>query len=146
MREIYNPAFGEVMAKAPEAAADADFEAAIDGALFGMFFNQGEVCSAGSRVLVEKRIYKNFVEAMVEKAKRIKLGNGMERSTTMGPLVSAEQRERVERYVAIGKQEGGKILLGGKRPGGELAKDGMEAYLQAKQVHINLNPNPLGWY
>src|ERR1700720_2661865 len=54
--------------------ADADFEAAIDGALFGVFINQGEVCSAGSRILVQKSIYKNFVEAMTEKAKKIKLG------------------------------------------------------------------------
>ena len=51
--------------------ADADFEAAIDGALFGVFINQGEVCSAGSRILVEKKIYLKFVEAMTEKAKRI---------------------------------------------------------------------------
>ena len=54
--------------------ADADFEAAIDGALFGVFINQGEVCSAGSRILVEKPIYSKFVEAMTEKAKKIKLG------------------------------------------------------------------------
>jgi acyl-CoA reductase-like NAD-dependent aldehyde dehydrogenase len=54
--------------------ADADFEAAIDGALFGVFINQGEVCSAGSRILVQKSIYKKFVEAMTEKAKKIKLG------------------------------------------------------------------------
>jgi len=54
--------------------ADADFESAIDGALFGVFINQGEVCSAGSRILVQKSIYKNFVEAMTEKAKKIKLG------------------------------------------------------------------------
>ena len=54
--------------------ADADFEAAIDGALFGVFINQGEVCSAGSRILVQKSIYKKFVDAMTEKAKKIKLG------------------------------------------------------------------------
>src|SRR5689334_1438828 len=59
--------------------ADADFEAAIDGALFGVFINQGEVCSAGSRILVQKSIYKNFVEAIAEKAKKIKLGPPLER-------------------------------------------------------------------
>ena len=68
--------------------ADADFEAAIDGALFGVFINQGEVCSAGSRILVQKSIYKKFVEAMSEKAKKIKLGAPLERDTKMGPLVS----------------------------------------------------------
>ena len=77
--------------------ADADFEAAIDGALFGVFINQGEVCSAGSRILVEKTIYTNFVEAMTEKAKRIKLGPPLERETKMGPLVSKEQYDRVPR-------------------------------------------------
>src|SRR5215831_9206443 len=61
--------------------ADADFEAAIDGALFGVFVNQGEVCSAGSRVLVQKSIYRKFVEAMTEKAKKIKLGPPLERET-----------------------------------------------------------------
>src|SRR6266567_8396694 len=75
--------------------ADADFEAAIDGALFGVFINQGEVCSAGSRILVQKSIYKNFVEAMTEKAKKIKLGPPLERETKMGPLVSKEQYDRV---------------------------------------------------
>jgi betaine-aldehyde dehydrogenase len=102
--------------------ADADFAAAIDGALFGVFLNQGEMCSAGSRVLVEKRIYNNFVEALVEKARRIKLGDGLDRSTKMGPLVSTEQLERVIGYVEVGKNEGARVLLGGKRAGGDLAK------------------------
>src|SRR5579862_6232292 len=71
--------------------ADADFESAIDGALFGIFINQGEVCSAGSRVLVQRSIYAKFVEAMVEKAKTIRLGAPLDRETKMGPLVSKEQ-------------------------------------------------------
>ena len=75
--------------------ADADFEAAIDGALFGVFINQGEVCSAGSRILVEKPIYSKFVEAMAAKAKKIRLGPPLERETKMGPLVSKEQFDRV---------------------------------------------------
>ncbi len=95
--------------------ADADFEAAIDGALFGVFINQGEVCSAGSRILVEKAIYPRFVEAMTEKAKRIKLGPPLERETKMGPLVSKEQFERVRSYQEVGKQEA-KVAIGGGRP------------------------------
>jgi betaine-aldehyde dehydrogenase len=95
--------------------ADADFEAAIDGALFGVFINQGEVCSAGSRILVEKTIYPRFVEAMTEKAKRIKLGPPMERETKMGPLVSKEQFERVQSYQEVGKKEA-KVAIGGGRP------------------------------
>ena len=94
--------------------ADADFEASIDGALFGVFINQGEVCSAGSRILVEKPIYKKFVEAMVEKSKRIKLGAPLDRETKMGPLVSKEQYDRVRQYQEIGKSEA-KLAAGGGR-------------------------------
>jgi betaine-aldehyde dehydrogenase len=95
--------------------ADADFEAAIDGALFGVFINQGEVCSAGSRILVERSIYKKFVEAMAAKAKTIKLGPPLDRDTKMGPLVSKEQYDRVRSYLEIGKQEA-KLASGGDRP------------------------------
>src|SRR5438270_4090552 len=95
--------------------ADADFEAAIDGALFGVFINQGEVCSAGSRILVQKSIYKKFVEAMAEKAKKITLGPPLDRETKMGPLVSKEQYDRVNQYLEIGKKEG-KLASGGGRP------------------------------
>jgi betaine-aldehyde dehydrogenase len=95
--------------------ADADFEAAIDGALFGVFINQGEVCSAGSRILVERPIYAKFVEAMAEKAKGIKLGPPLERETKMGPLVSKEQYERVHSYVELGKKEA-TLVAGGQRP------------------------------
>jgi betaine-aldehyde dehydrogenase len=94
--------------------ADADFEAAVDGALFGVFVNQGEVCSAGSRVLIQRPIYKKMLDAMVEKAKTIKLGSGMDRATKMGPLVSHEQMERVMRYQEIGKKEA-KVGVGGGR-------------------------------
>jgi len=95
--------------------ADADFEAAIDGALFGVFINQGEVCSAGSRILVERSIYSKFVEAMAAKAKTIKLGPPLQRDTKMGPLVSKEQYDRVRSYLEIGKQEA-KLASGGDRP------------------------------
>jgi len=98
--------------------ADADFEAAIDGALFGVFINQGEVCSAGSRVLVQRDIYKKFVDAMSEKAKTITVGNGLDRATKMGPLVSAEQRDRVREYLAIGAKEA-KVATGGGVPKGK---------------------------
>ncbi|MGO9979119.1 MAG: aldehyde dehydrogenase family protein, partial [Candidatus Sulfotelmatobacter sp.] len=97
--------------------ADADFEAAIDGALFGVFINQGEVCSAGSRILVERSIYPKFVEAMAAKAKTIRLGPPLERETKMGPLVSKDQYDRVSSYLEIGKSEA-KLAAGGARPKG----------------------------
>jgi betaine-aldehyde dehydrogenase len=97
--------------------ADADFEAAIDGALFGVFINQGEVCSAGSRILVHKPIYKKFVDAMTEKAKKIKLGSPADRDTKMGPLVSKDQYDRVRSYQELGKKEA-KLAIGGGRAQG----------------------------
>jgi betaine-aldehyde dehydrogenase len=95
--------------------SDADFENAVDGALFGTFINQGEVCSAGSRVLVQRDIYKKFVDAAAAKAKTIKLGPGMDRDNKMGPLVSAEQRDRVDSYLKVGHGEA-KVAAGGGRP------------------------------
>jgi betaine-aldehyde dehydrogenase len=92
--------------------ADSDFENAVDGALFGCFVNQGEVCSAGSRVLVERSIYKKFVDAAAAKAKKIRVGPGMDRQYNMGPLVSKEQYDRVVSYQATGKKEG-KVAAGG---------------------------------
>jgi betaine-aldehyde dehydrogenase len=95
--------------------SDADFENAVEGALFGTFINQGEVCSAGSRVLVQRDIYRRFVDAAAAKAKTIRLGPGLDRETRMGPLVSAEQRDRVAGYLEIGRREA-KVAVGGGRP------------------------------
>ena len=100
--------------------ADADFDAAIDGALFGVFLNQGEVCSAGSRILVQRTIYRKFIDAMTEKARRIKLGPPLDRDTRMGALVGREQFERVRHYQELGKTEAKVALGGGRATGGEL--------------------------
>jgi betaine-aldehyde dehydrogenase len=97
--------------------ADAEFEPAIQGALFGVFLNQGEVCSAGSRILVERSIYPRVLEAMVERAKTIRLGPGLDRETRMGPLVSRRHFDRVREYQEIGKQEA-TLALGGDRASG----------------------------
>ena len=95
--------------------ADADFDAAVEGSCNGVFWNQGEICSAGSRVFVERPIYDDALSAMVDHAKQIKLGDGLDESTTMGPLVSQEQKERVERYIDIGREEA-KVAVEGDRP------------------------------
>ena len=86
-----------------------------------MFVNQGEVCSAGSRILVERRIHDRFLEAMVEKARSIRLGDPLDRDTRMGPLVTKAHLERVAGYVEQGRREGARLVLGGDRPGGVLA-------------------------
>ena len=99
--------------------ADADFEPAVEGALFGVFLNQGEMCSAGSRILVQRSIYDRFVEAMVAKARTIAVGPPLDRATKMGPLVSREQFDRVRSYQEIGKREAKLALGGGRLSGGE---------------------------
>ena len=102
---------------------DADFENAVDYAAFGMFYNQGEVCSASSRILIQDTIYDKFVKALVKVTKQIKLGNGLEEGVTMGPLVTKEHMEKVLAYIEKGKAEGAKVLVGGGRATeGELAK------------------------
>jgi betaine-aldehyde dehydrogenase len=104
--------------------ADADFAAAIDGALFGAFANQGEVCSAGSRLLVERSIHKKFVEALLKKIPLIKVGHGLEAGIKMGPLVSADHLKKVMSYIEIGVSEGAKLICGGKRPSHLMAEAG----------------------
>ncbi len=103
--------------------SDASLDAAIDGALFGIFINQGEVCSAGSRVLVQQDLFKRFVGRMKEMTPRIRLGNPMDRETKMGPLVSKEHLERVESYIEVGKKEAA-LVTGGKRPSSQDLSDG----------------------
>ncbi len=103
--------------------ADCDFDAAVDGALFAAFANQGEVCSAGSRLLIESSIHKKFVDEMVVRAKKIKLGHGLKAGVNLGPLISSTHRDKVESYLKIGLEEGAKAVVGGKRAtDAELAK------------------------
>jgi betaine-aldehyde dehydrogenase len=95
--------------------ADADFETAVDYALFGIYAGTGQVCSAGSRILVEESVYDRFVSSFVERAKQINVGPGDNPESEMGPLVSQEHMEKVLRYIEIGKDEGAEIACGGKR-------------------------------
>jgi betaine-aldehyde dehydrogenase len=95
--------------------ADADFETAVDYALFGIYAGSGQVCSAGSRILVEESIFDKFVQRFVERAKQIQVGPGNDSATEMGPLVSQEHLEKVLSYIEIGKQEGATVACGGNR-------------------------------
>ncbi len=96
--------------------ADADLVVAVPGTCNGVFGNQGEVCSAGSRVFVERSIYDETMAAMIDHASTITLGSGFDPATTMGPLVSAVQQTRVESYVEIGTAEGAHRAYQGTRP------------------------------
>jgi len=94
-----------------------DVDTAITQAASAIFFNHGQCCCAGSRLLVEKPIYDRVVEGVSEHAKKIKLGPGLDASTDMGPLVSEEQFERVTGFLASGSKEGAKAVCGGNRFG-----------------------------
>ncbi|WP_144645720.1 aldehyde dehydrogenase family protein [Priestia megaterium] len=95
--------------------ADADFETAVDYALFGIFAGSGQICAAGSRILVEESIAERFIERFAERAQKIKVGNGMDQEIEMGPLVSEEHMKKVLKYIGIGKQEGARLVCGGNR-------------------------------
>jgi acyl-CoA reductase-like NAD-dependent aldehyde dehydrogenase len=101
--------------------ADADLEAALKGVFMGIFFCQGEICSAGSRLFVEQSIYDEFVPRLADMARAVKLGHGLEPDTKMGPLVSRHQQERVLQYINLGREANATVLAGGKSPDGALA-------------------------
>ena len=94
---------------------DADLSLAIDGALYGIFYNTGQVCNAGSRLLVHRSIHDDVADRLVARAQRITVGPALDKRTEMGPIISATQLETVERYVRIGVDEGAKLVTGGER-------------------------------
>jgi len=95
---------------------DADLEVAIDGSIYGMFYHSGQCCEAATRLYVHEKIYDDFVPALVEKAKKIVVGDPIDPSTDIGPLISKKQRDRVLDYIDSGKKDGFKVLLGGWMP------------------------------
>ena len=103
---------------------DADFDLAVDYALNGVFFHAGQICSAGARVMVQEGIYERFVEALKTRMQRIVLGSGFTDGVQMGPLISADHLAKVERYVAIAREEGAALVLGGARPDDPALKNG----------------------
>ncbi|ASS74242.1 betaine-aldehyde dehydrogenase [Tumebacillus algifaecis] len=101
---------------------DADFSRAVPGAMQAIFFNQGQVCSAGSRLYIHKSVYDNALADMVSYAdKKVRQGNGLDPKTTMGPLVTGEQLNRVTGYIEKGLEQGAKVATGGARADGDLA-------------------------
>ena len=97
--------------------ADADIDAAVAGTEFGLFFNQGQCCCAGSRVFVEEKIHEQFVEKLVTRAKARKLGSPFDPNTTQGPQVDQAQFDKILSYIDKGQQGGAKLVTGGKRFG-----------------------------
>ena len=96
--------------------ADADLDQAVNGAMMGIFFNQGQVCCAGSRLFVEEKIKEEFLGRFKEKAERIQVGDPMDKATLMGPQVSEEQLNKIKGYVGIAREEGATVFAGGESP------------------------------
>ncbi len=95
--------------------ADADLEAALSAAVFGIFFNMGECCNSGSRLLVERRIAPDFLEALVQRSSKVVVGDPLEESTQVGAIINEKQLCKIESYVDAGKQDGANLRLGGDR-------------------------------
>jgi betaine-aldehyde dehydrogenase len=113
----FRPTTLELGGKSPQIVfADADLDAAAAGVAVGIFANQGEVCAAGSRILVARSIHDDFVDRLAEHASKVVLGDPFEPGTTMGSLINARQRDRVARYIQIGRDEGARLVTGGGRP------------------------------
>ena len=97
---------------------DANLDLAVEGAVWGGFGTTGQRCTASSRIAVHKHVYKDLVEKFVARARALKVGNGLDPAVQMGPLINQNQLKTVEEYVAIGKNEGAKLLCGGERLAG----------------------------
>ncbi len=103
---------------------DADLDHAVNGVLYGIFSSSGESCIAGSRLFVQRKLYDEFMARLVTGAQRLRVGNPLDERTQMGPLVSSAHRDSVERYVAKGLADGGRLLAGGERPTGDGREQG----------------------
>ena len=95
--------------------ADAQMDAAVESAAGGIFYNQGQDCSAGSRVFIQREVYDRVVTALAEQARQLHVGRGLDPNTDMGPLVSGDQLARVTGYIKAGEEEGARVVTGGKR-------------------------------
>ncbi len=95
---------------------DADIAHAVDGAMYAIFYHQGQCCEAGSRLLLHESIHDEFVHRLVEKTKKLRLGNPKEMTTDIGPIISEKQRQRVLRYINSGIEQGASVAIGGNIP------------------------------
>lgn len=108
----------ELGGKSPSVVfADADLEQAVRQTSSGAFFNAGQVCSAATRVIVDRKLYEPFVEKLARRAQSLRMGDPRESDVTLGPIISARQMERVLDYIRIGKEEGAEAVAGGAREG-----------------------------
>lgn len=115
----------ELGGKSPDVVfADADLDAAVAGAAMAVFGNSGQVCSAGTRLFVQQEIYDTFIHRVAEFGRSLRVGNGLDPQTQIGPLVSARQFERVAHFLEVGRREGAQVMSGGERLQGGSLDDG----------------------
>ncbi|KAJ3225722.1 Aldehyde dehydrogenase 8 member A1 [Clydaea vesicula] len=117
--------------------ADCNFEEAVNTTVRSSFSNQGEICLCGSRIFVEESIYEKFIESFIEKTKKLKVGDPSDASTNLGAIVSKEHLEKIQFYVDLAKQEGGKIVHGGER-----ITVSCKSFINGKETDETTN----GWY
>ncbi len=118
--------------------ADCDFDLAVENVVNAAFFSTGQKCTATSRAIVEAPIYDKFVEALVERTRKLKVGNGLEPGVDIGPAIDAAQLETDLRYIEIGRQEAGEPVVGGRRlTGGDYDK----GYFVEPTIFVNVTPN-----
>lgn len=116
--------------------ADADLDAAVEGAVFASFFNTGQVCAAVSRIFVHESLYDEFIQRFIAGAKGLVVGDPMNPATVIGPVPYAEHRDKIEWYIRSAQDEGATVLLGGERPATEETKDG---YFVSPTILGNVN-------
>jgi aldehyde dehydrogenase (NAD+) len=95
---------------------DADLELAVDGAMYAIFYHSGQCCEAGTRLFLPERLHDEFLQRMIDKTRKLKMGDPKNPETDIGPLISKKQQERVLSYIVIGKSEGAKLAFGGNIP------------------------------
>lgn len=118
--------------------SDADMNMALEGIQLGILFNQGQVCSAGSRIFVQEDFYDEFIEKAVEAFEKVKVGNPLDPNTQMGAQVSESQLNKILKYIEIGKEEGSKVITGGERFVEGNAKNG---YFMKPTLLVDVNNN-----
>ncbi|KAF1734742.1 putative aldehyde dehydrogenase DhaS [Beauveria bassiana] len=103
---------------------DCDLDRALKGALEGAFFNKGEACTAASRLLVHEKVYDEFVDKLATAVRKLRVGNGFDKDTHVGPVVSKQQQDRIRSYITLGSNEGAKIAAQAELPSDDALKDG----------------------
>jgi aldehyde dehydrogenase (NAD+) len=116
---------------------DADLQLALDGVIWGAFGTTGQRCTATSRLLLHEKIHDKFIEMLVRRVERLRVGNGNDAGVDMGPVINAEQMQRILDYIELGKQEGATCIIGGTR----LTENGLaKGFFIAPTIFINVKP------